>query len=113
MSETLPATIIEKRRHKLYVTKNTEYHVKDNVCVGIRNRATGDWIMVSRAIGAVLIGGLHQAGEHEVNFSSYPWLEKGDCLLFITDGGHDIVTTRVEQVDRPSRQSIRYYRRAA
>ena len=32
----------ERRRHRVYMTRNTEYHFRDGVCVAVRDRRTGD-----------------------------------------------------------------------
>src|SRR6187549_387121 len=34
----------ERRRHRVYMTRNTEYHFRDGVCVAVRDRRTGDWL---------------------------------------------------------------------
>jgi hypothetical protein len=40
MEKELPKVIIEKRRHRMYVTRNTEYHLKDDICVAVRKTTT-------------------------------------------------------------------------
>ena len=109
MKETLLNVIVEKRKHKVYITRNTEYHLRDNVCVGVRNRRTGDWILVTAAIGATLVGGLHQTPQKEVTFADYPWVMVGDSLLFLSLRGTDVLTTKVEQVQRPCKEVLRFY----
>ena len=33
----------DRRRHRVYVTRNTEYHFRDGFCVAVRDRRTGDF----------------------------------------------------------------------
>ena len=33
----------ERRRRKVYLTRNTEYHFLDEVCVAVRHRDSGQW----------------------------------------------------------------------
>ena len=39
MNEPLPEQ--ERRIHKVYVTRNTEYHVRRNVCIAVLDRKSG------------------------------------------------------------------------
>ena len=34
---------INRRRHRMFVTKNTEYHLRLDECVGVRDRESGAW----------------------------------------------------------------------
>ena len=34
----------ERRIHRIFVTRNSEYHVRRNVCVGVRDRRSGEWL---------------------------------------------------------------------
>ncbi len=34
----------DRRRHRVFFTKHTEYHLRDDECVGVRDRGTGEWI---------------------------------------------------------------------
>ena len=31
----------ERRRHRVFVTRNTEYHFRDGFCIAVRDRRTG------------------------------------------------------------------------
>src|ERR1043165_4406610 len=46
----------ERRRHRMYVTRNTEYHFRDNLCVGVRDLHTGQWLPSHLALGRKLTG---------------------------------------------------------
>ncbi|MCL2823113.1 MAG: hypothetical protein FWD57_03900 [Polyangiaceae bacterium] len=36
--------IVERRRHRVLLTRNSEYHFRDGLCVAVRNRRTGEWL---------------------------------------------------------------------
>jgi hypothetical protein len=109
MEEHLPKVIIEKRRHKMYVTRNTEYHVKDDVCVGIRNVRNGDWILQSKVLGAKLIAALSALPQTAKRVSEFIRPKEGDNLVFLSMTGEDIVTTKIREVSRPPKHVIQYY----
>jgi hypothetical protein len=109
MMDNLPKVIIEKRKHRMFVTRNTEYHLKNGTCVGIRSRSTGDWLMHARALGARLIGTI--SSHDKKNAKPVTWLlpEVGDNLILLSSTGVDIVTTKVRGIHRPPIQALKYY----
>jgi len=99
----------ERRRHKVYVTRNTEYHTRDRICVRVRDRRSGTWIEGHDALGHRLTGAIHQpvfAGDSPVR--SEPTL--GDVLLF-ESGPHQVVTSTLVRIDRPPREIAQQYPR--
>ena len=40
----------ERRRHRVYVTRNTEYHFRDGFCVAVRDRRSGDFLQGHLAV---------------------------------------------------------------
>jgi len=48
----------DRRRHRVYVTKNTEYHFKDGFCIAVRDRRTGDFLQGHLALRRRVHGGL-------------------------------------------------------
>ena len=40
----------ERRRHRVFFTKHTEYHLRDAECVGVRDRASGAWMIKHAAL---------------------------------------------------------------
>jgi hypothetical protein len=101
---------IERRRHNVYVTRNTEYHLRDGVCVAVRDRRTGRFIPAHIAIRLPLTGGVRIY----MNGTAVPRLDKplvGDALCFSrsADMSHQIVTSRVESIERPPKQVVETY----
>jgi hypothetical protein len=35
----------ERRRHRMFVTRHSEYHLHDDQCVGVRDRGSGLWLL--------------------------------------------------------------------
>ncbi|MET0594415.1 MAG: hypothetical protein ABW133_17060 [Polyangiaceae bacterium] len=98
---------IERRRHRMYLTRNTEYHFRDGVCVAVRDRRTGDWLPGHLALRRQLFGGLRffmngallpNPGEPEV----------GEALFF-GEGGRDLITSPLQGVARPTRETVAEY----
>jgi hypothetical protein len=97
----------DRRRHRVYVTKNTEYHFRDGFCVAVRDRRTGDFLHGHLALRRRIHGGLKfylngaivpNPGEPKV----------GEALYFATDG-RDLVTSPLEGVERPSKELVQAY----
>jgi hypothetical protein len=97
----------DRRRHRVYVTKNTEYHFRDGFCIAVRDRRTGDFLHGHLALRRRIHGGLKfylngaivpNPGEPQV----------GEALYFATDG-RDLVTSPLEAVERPSKELAAAY----
>jgi len=102
----------ERRVHKVYVTRNTEYHLREGVCVAVRDRNGGGFHTAHIALslkmeGAVRIysngGVIPQATEPE----------PGDAIYFTyrrPDGEErQIVTSKLLSVDRPQKKVVQSY----
>ncbi|MEJ7730559.1 MAG: hypothetical protein WKG00_15225 [Polyangiaceae bacterium] len=102
----------DRRRHRVYVTRNTEYHLRDGVCVAVRDRQSSafrtahialnlklEGIVKSYSNGAVL----PHAGEPVI----------GDAIYFndARDDGEErqIVTSKLERIDRPAKAVVIAY----
>jgi len=97
----------DRRRHRVYVTKNTEYHFRDGFCVAVRDRRTGDFLHGHLALRRRVHGGLRfylngaivpNPGEPRV----------GEALYFASEG-RDLVTSPLEAVERPSKEIVLAY----
>jgi hypothetical protein len=96
----------ERRRLVMYVTRNSEYHLRDNRCVAVRDRQAGRWRMTHSALNQELTGIIRYArGE------AYPMLanpEVGDALFF-SDGEAEVVTTILTAIERPPKALVDSY----
>lgn len=97
----------ERRRRSVYVTQNTEYHFRDEVCVAVRQRSTGQWRLGHAALQRKLGGGI------SVGHDGYAQLKVGTPAigdaLFFADGGADVVTSALLAVQRPSARVVAAY----
>jgi hypothetical protein len=97
----------DRRRHRVYVTKNTEYHFRDGFCVAVRDRRTGDFLRGHLALRRRIHGGL----KFFLNGAIVPnpgEPQPGEALYFATDG-RDLVTSPLERIERPAREVASAY----
>ncbi len=97
----------ERRRHRVYVTRNTEYHFRDGFCIAVRDRRSGDFLPGHLAIKRRLHGGL----KFFPNGAIVPNPgdpRPGEALYFAADG-RDLVTSPLERVDRPMKALVEAY----
>ncbi len=103
----------ERRRRVVYVTKNSEYHAKDGVCVAIRDKRSGRWLARHSALAKRIDGGVRTYS----NGCVLPTMEPpavGDPMYFVLGHGEDdvqLVTSRIEAIARPPREIVAQYAR--
>ena len=97
----------ERRRRRVYFTRNTEYHFLDDVCVAVRRRDTGQWRVAHVALQRTLSGSVRFAVTGDVQPKTDP-PELGDALFFVTEGA-DVITSVLTAVGRPLPQTISAY----
>jgi hypothetical protein len=92
----------DRRRHRVYVTRNTEYHVRDGFCVAVRDRQSGNFMYGHLALARRIHGGLRffESGGIAANPGDP---RPGESLYFSSDG-RDLVTSALETVERPSKE---------
>jgi hypothetical protein len=98
---------VDRRRHKMFVTRNSEYHMRDDICVGVRNTREDRWLDRSRLLSARLMGAVDSFSTLSSSACTEPAI--GKYLLFICENGELIVTTRLEAIDRPPMDAVQYY----
>ena len=97
----------ERRIHRVFVTRNSEYHVRRNVCVGVRDRRTGEWLGSHLAIRSTVSGGLKFHDNGAISASEgLPTV--GESLFFIA-AGRDLITSPVLTIERPQRETVQRY----
>jgi hypothetical protein len=111
----------ERRRHRVFVTRNTEYHFRDGFCIAVRDRRTGDFLEGHLALHRRVNGGLRffpNGGIWPNGGDPQP----GESLYFAGDGrdretaaeeptprSRELVTSPLESVERPSRELVEAY----
>ncbi len=97
----------DRRIHKVYVTRNTEYHVRRNHCVAVRDRRSGSWLPGHLAVRSRISGGLRFFDNGSVlpNDGNPSVGESG----FFSADGRDLVTSPLVVVERPTRATVTEY----
>lgn len=98
----------ERRRRRKFVTRNSEYHFRDERCIAVRDLTNGTWLLAHDALEKPLCGTIRFAGDG----TAYPSLEApriGDALFFGDNGGPELITSVISSIDRPSKSEVRSY----
>jgi hypothetical protein len=102
----------ERRRHRVYVTKNTEYHMRDGICVAVRDRKSQAFRTAHIALNLRVEGGVKVFPNGAV-IPKQNNPELGDAIYFThkTPAGEErrIVTSRLEKIDRPPKRDVLRY----
>lgn len=100
----------ERRKFFTYVTRNTEYHFREGTCVAVRDRRTGRFLIGHKAVGMQLVGGV-DISPRGMRLPTNLTPEVGDalCLTESVESSHQIVTSRVESIERPTRETVKMY----
>jgi hypothetical protein len=97
----------ERRRHRVYVTRNTEYHFRDGFCIAVRDRRTGSFLHSHLALRRRIHGGLR----FFLNGAIVP--NPGDPqpgeALYFESAGRDLVTSPLQSVERPPKEVVLAY----
>jgi hypothetical protein len=105
----------ERRRHRVFVTKNTEYHFRDGFCIAVRDRRTGDFLEGHLALRRRVNGGLRFYSNGGI-LPNGGDPQPGESLYFAGDSkdptsgrSRELVTSPVEAVQRPARTLVEAY----
>jgi len=99
--------MVERRIHTVYVTRNTEYHVRRQVCVAVRDRRSGQWLRSHQALSSTVRGALKFTVRGAIDPNPGKPRE-GECLYF-SEAGRDLVTSAIVAVQRPERDIVVSY----
>ena len=103
----------ERRRNRVLVTCNSEYHCRDGSCVAVRDRRTGQFVADHQAIGKRMTGGMRITPDGGIAGVSRPEaLLEGEQLCFSSCNGdldHDVITSPLVSVERPPRDVANRY----
>ena len=92
----------ERRRHKMIVTRNREYHFRNDECVGVRDRKTGRWVRRHLALRANLVGFLdrrHRIWKSPIQNGRLQLISRRGCVL----------TSPLIDIFRPDKNDILQY----
>jgi hypothetical protein len=97
----------DRRRHRVYVTRNTEYHFRDGFCIAVRDRRTGEFLHGHLALRRRVHGGLKFS--HNGGISPNPGEPREGESLYFASEDRDLVTSPLESVQRPPREVVSAY----
>jgi|SRR5579859_2825332 len=104
---------VERRRHTVLVTENSEYHCRDGWCVAVRDRATGHFVPDHHALGCRVTYGVRYGSHGGIERVTEPAdLFVGDriCLSTKRDGQEsEVITSPLVAITRPPRYIVARY----
>ncbi len=97
----------DRRIHRVFVTRNTEYHVRKDQCVGVRDRESGSWIQRHFALKLQVSGAIRffEGGSMTAN----PGLPNVGESMYFETMGRDLVTSSIVSVERAPAETISQY----
>jgi len=99
-----PFAGFERRQHAVFVTRNSEYHVRRGRVVAVRRRGESRWSAHHAALRMRLDG--HVGPQGNAPAPGAPVL--GERLFLV--GDHDsMVTSSVVALERPTRETVSEY----
>jgi hypothetical protein len=102
----------ERRRRRVYVTQNREYHCKDGVCVAVRDARSREFVPRHLAVGKTMTGAFVLTTGGGIESISLPENAiPGQRAHFSTDAEdrNDVVTSSLRSIERPSREVVAEY----
>lgn len=94
----------ERRKHRIYITRNTEYHVRAGEVIGVRPRGSDKWLTHHDALHMRIQGRVPKDGRVPL-----PGLPEPGERLYLTSKHDDLVTSAVVAVERPSKSVVAQY----
>jgi hypothetical protein len=90
--------------YAVFITHNSEYHCRDGVCVGVRDRRTRGSVRSHAVVGGCIFMGRAVDARGEAERVSRATANVGDRIWFATEGGKGcVITSPVVAVVGPSR----------
>lgn len=94
----------DRRKHQMFVTSRTEYHVAGGVCVAVRDLRDGSWVSSHPALGSTLVMAIG-FDEQRGLLANRGRPQIGEKLCFSAD----VVTSPVRDIGRPPRELVARY----
>jgi hypothetical protein len=97
----------DRRIHRVFVTRNTEYHVRQSTCVAVRDRESGQWLGTHFALAQPIAGAIRffESG----GLAATPGLPQVGESMYFEKAGRDLVTSSVISVERPRAEVVQKY----
>jgi hypothetical protein len=93
--------------HRVFVTRNTEYHVRQGTCVAVRDRESGQFLGTHFALKLPVAGSIRffESG----GLAATPGLPQIGESMYFEKSGRDLVTSSVISVERPRADVVHAY----
>ncbi|MBN1655163.1 MAG: hypothetical protein JXA30_15450 [Deltaproteobacteria bacterium] len=89
----------ERRIHRIFITRNSEYHMKRAICVAIRDRKSGQWCNNHSALRQEIAGSILFDDDGSIQIS--PGFPRVGESMYFDIGGVDLITSSIVSVERP------------
>ncbi|MDB4992591.1 MAG: hypothetical protein JWM74_23 [Myxococcaceae bacterium] len=101
----------DRRRHRVFITKNSEYHCRDGICVAVRDVHTGAFQPEHAAVGKKMSSSILFSKEGGIAAISKPGeTHVGEQLCFSSGQlDHEIITSAVKAIERPPKEIVSRY----
>ncbi len=102
----------ERRRHRVFLTLNSEYHCRDDICIAVRNLKTGRFNPNHPALGRRMTGGIRFNEEGSVASFSRPGEQPhiGETLFFSDEAVElSLQTSALKAIERPPKTVVERY----
>ena len=100
----------ERRRHRVFLTLHTEYHCRDDVCVAVRDLASGQFRADHPAIGRRMTGSIRFTRNGGVaSFTARGEEPRPGESLFFSDGSLELRTSALCGIERPPKAVVEQY----
>jgi hypothetical protein len=102
----------ERRRRRVYVTRNHEYHCLDGICIAVRDVKNGAFLRTHSAVGKTVSSGV-RLGPHGIQSISRPEDAcPGERIHFVEGGLEDpqgVLTSPLRAMERPDLSVVAQY----
>jgi hypothetical protein len=101
----------DRRRRRVYVTQNHEYHCKDGICVAVRDTQTGAFVPRHIAVGKTVTSALVFRGGGIASIAPPEQAVPGQRIHLAEDAEDrsDVLTSSLKAVERPARHIVHEY----
>jgi hypothetical protein len=101
----------ERRRRRVYVTQNHEYHCLDGVCIAVRDVETEAFLPKHTAVGKTVSSALRLGANGIESISPPDEAHPGERIHFANgiDDPRDVLTSPLRTIERPTREVIAQY----
>jgi hypothetical protein len=94
----------ERRKHHIFITRNTEYHVRSGEVIAVRPRGSEKWLPEHDALHMKVQGRVPREGRMPIPGTPQP----GE-RLYLAGSEDDVVTSTVVAIERPPKALVEQY----